>query len=103
MTSSRVAHRLKQNQYSIMLVLLIHLCGIIHLHQSVQHWGTMMRTKEQEVRSDKTTDNQTWNDCPRCRKTWKDEIPTPGLIHRTRLCEECRNENESLSSRHYSR
>ena len=35
------------------------------------------------------TDNETWNDCPNCWKTWKDKYPTPGLIHRTRLCHEC--------------
>jgi len=36
------------------------------------------------------TDNETWNDCPRCGKTWKDEKPTPGLIHRTRYCDNCK-------------
>lgn len=39
---------------------------------------------------------ETWNDCPHCKKSWKDEIPTPGLIHRTRYCDECKElmENE---------
>lgn len=35
------------------------------------------------------TDNDTWNSCPECGKSWKDETPTRGLLHRTRLCEPC--------------
>jgi protein-arginine kinase activator protein McsA len=35
------------------------------------------------------TNNETWNDCPRCHKSWKDDIATPGLLHRTRYCAEC--------------
>lgn len=35
-------------------------------------------------------DNETWNDCPHCGKCWKDEKPTPGLIHRTRSCDDCK-------------
>ena len=35
------------------------------------------------------TDNQTWNTCPSCGVNWKDEKATPGLLHRTRLCEKC--------------
>lgn len=34
-------------------------------------------------------DNQTWNSCPRCGHSWKDEEATPGLLHRTRLCANC--------------
>lgn len=34
-------------------------------------------------------DNQTWNTCPYCSKVWKDEIPIPGLLHRTRICNPC--------------
>lgn len=43
---------------------------------------------------------QTGNTCPECGKQWLDDKPTPGIIHRTRLCEECypivkaRHENE---------
>lgn len=37
------------------------------------------------------TDNETWNDCIRCGKEWKDTISTPGLIHRTTMCKECKN------------
>lgn len=35
------------------------------------------------------TDNETWNTCPSCGHDWKDEVATPGLIHRTRLCARC--------------
>ena len=31
----------------------------------------------------------TWNDCPDCGANWKDLDPTPGMIHRTRLCPDC--------------
>ena len=31
----------------------------------------------------------TWNDCPDCGAAWKDPVPTPGVLHRTRLCVEC--------------
>lgn len=34
-------------------------------------------------------DNETWNDCPKCGRSWKDIVATPGLIHRTRLCARC--------------
>lgn len=34
-------------------------------------------------------DNQTWNTCPNCGKEWEDTVPTPGLIHRTRICDDC--------------
>lgn len=34
-------------------------------------------------------DNETWNNCPECGFTWKDRIPTPGLLHRTRKCNRC--------------
>lgn len=43
-------------------------------------------------------DNQTWNDCPDCGKSWKDRIPTPGLLHRTRLCEECKRKQTNRSA-----
>lgn len=35
-------------------------------------------------------DNETWNTCPSCNHSWKDKVATPGLLHRTRLCENCR-------------
>lgn len=34
-------------------------------------------------------DNQTWNSCPDCNRQWRDLEPTPGLLHRTRLCPTC--------------
>jgi hypothetical protein len=33
--------------------------------------------------------NETWNTCPECGHEWADDAPTPGLLHRTRLCETC--------------
>jgi hypothetical protein len=36
--------------------------------------------------------NGTWNTCPDCGKKWKDKKPTPGLIHRTTLCDDCKAE-----------
>jgi hypothetical protein len=52
-----------------------------------------MRRRLREVRQDIVSpsmkDNETWNDCPDCGKSWKDETPTPGLIHRTRQCYDC--------------
>jgi len=36
------------------------------------------------------TDNQTWNDCPKCRKIWRDRISTPGIIHKTQYCDDCK-------------
>lgn len=35
-------------------------------------------------------DNQTWNTCPDCGKDWQDPVAIPGLIHRTRRCDDCR-------------
>jgi Zn-finger nucleic acid-binding protein len=35
-------------------------------------------------------DDETWNSCPRCRKLWKDKVPTPNLIHKTTYCEDCK-------------
>lgn len=42
-----------------------------------------------DVISEVIKDNDTWNDCPKCGNSWKDEIATPGLIHRTRICARC--------------
>lgn len=45
---------------------------------------------ENDVLIDQPRDNhQTWNDCPNCGLAWKDDEPTPGLLHRTRLCASC--------------
>ena len=32
---------------------------------------------------------RTWNTCPDCGVRWPDAVPTPGLLHRTRLCGPC--------------
>jgi len=32
---------------------------------------------------------ETANTCPACGDQWTDAIPTPGLLHRTRLCARC--------------
>ena len=32
---------------------------------------------------------ETWNTCPECFRKWRDFEPTPGLLHRTRLCSVC--------------
>lgn len=43
-----------------------------------------------DITSPTMTNNETWNDCPGCGKAWKDAVPTPGLIHRTRYCDICK-------------
>ena len=43
-----------------------------------------------DIISESMTDNETWNDCPICGKTWKDKVSIPGLIHRTRACDDCK-------------
>lgn len=45
--------------------------------------------EREDIVAPQMTSNETWNDCPDCGKAWKDEVSTPGLIHRTRLCNEC--------------
>lgn len=44
-----------------------------------------------EIRTPLINDNQTWNDCPNCGKTWETKPAIPHVIHRTRLCSECLN------------
>lgn len=39
---------------------------------------------------------ETWNDCPQCGEAWKDEKPTPGLLHRTVLCDLCKQINKRV-------
>lgn len=48
-----------------------------------------MRKKLPEDITTTVINLETWNDCPKCGKAWKDKIPTPGLLHRTRLCDRC--------------
>lgn len=45
--------------------------------------------EQRDITLPKMTDNQTWNTCPDCGKNWQDIPAIPGLIHRTRLCDEC--------------
>jgi hypothetical protein len=44
-------------------------------------------------------DNQTWNDCPFCGASWSDIVPTPGLIHRTRACDNCAQTSNTKTHR----
>ncbi len=53
-----------------------------------------MQTKQHDP-DDITTpyiNRQTGNTCPDCGKQWLDEKPTPGIIHRLRLCDNCKGE-----------
>lgn len=50
--------------------------------------------RDESVTSDRIKNNETWNTCPKCLKDWKDPIPTPGLLHRTRTCKECQEKHE---------
>jgi predicted RNA-binding Zn-ribbon protein involved in translation (DUF1610 family) len=36
-------------------------------------------------------ENETWHTCPKCGKEWRDAIATPGLLHRTVVCGECKS------------
>lgn len=54
-----------------------------------------MQPNQTEITSSKITDNQTWNDCPNCMKCWPDKVATPGIIHRTRLCDACKKTNRT--------
>lgn len=47
-----------------------------------------------ETSADVSTDHhdfayQTWNTCPDCGHSWPEAVTTPGLLHRTRLCQTC--------------
>lgn len=48
-----------------------------------------------DIVSETIKDNETWNTCPKCGYSWKDDIATPGLIHRTRLCAKCSEETKT--------
>jgi predicted nucleic acid-binding Zn ribbon protein len=52
------------------------------------HWENL------PIKCEEMLDNETWNTCPDCGKNWKDEIAIPGLLHRTRLCKECREKDK---------
>jgi predicted nucleic acid-binding Zn ribbon protein len=34
--------------------------------------------------------HETYHDCPRCGRTWQTIPPIPGVIHRTELCDPCK-------------
>lgn len=51
--------------------------------------------KCEDIISVTITDNQTWNDCPSCGLNWQDIVPTPGVIHRTRYCDDCNLKKQS--------
>jgi hypothetical protein len=57
-----------------------------------------MREKPPDVIVPTMKDNQTWNDCPKCGKAWPDEFATPGVIHRTRLCDDCAKKKTDCSN-----
>ncbi|MDP3767056.1 MAG: hypothetical protein Q8S13_03500 [Dehalococcoidia bacterium] len=45
---------------------------------------------EPDIRSETPVPHQqTWGECLRCRRTWCDLAPTPGLLHRYTICEAC--------------
>jgi len=33
--------------------------------------------------------DETWNTCSDCFRKWKDAVPTPGVVHRTKRCVPC--------------
>lgn len=52
----------------------------------------MRKKLPDDVVSDKIKDNETWNTCPRCNKSWKTIPAIPGMIHLTRYCEKCKED-----------
>lgn len=44
-------------------------------------------------------DHDTYNTCPDCDTGWKDAEPTPGILHRTRICDACRQRSAETSLR----
>ena len=51
-----------------------------------------MPNTQSEVITGLMTDNQTFNTCPKCLKTWETYPPIPGIIHRTTYCKECKSQ-----------
>lgn len=45
--------------------------------------------------------NQTSHDCPLCKKQWIDKQSTPGLIHSTILCKDCRQNGTNRDDKQY--
>ena len=58
-----------------------------------------MRTKRVEETSDITISepvgHQTYNDCPVCGRTWETIPAIKGVVHRTQLCDGCKQEAHS--------
>jgi hypothetical protein len=54
-----------------------------------------MEQEFNDIRSNKITDNETWNTCPICDYNWKDPNAIPGLIHRTRICSSCMEDRKN--------
>lgn len=62
----------------------------------------MPRRLPEDVTSKTMTTNDTWNECPRCMKAWKDIPAIPGIIHRIRYCNDCKEimKNEVFGHMH---
>lgn len=43
--------------------------------------------------------HETWNTCPDCGQKWRDPEPTPGILHRTRVCAICWERYEQENTR----
>ena len=55
----------------------------------------MSNTQSEElIVAPQMTDNQTWNTCPKCLRNWITIPAIPGVIHRTRYCDECKKDME---------
>lgn len=51
-----------------------------------------MRTKPPDKTDDITSplhEGQTFNSCPVCGKSWETIPPIKGVIHKTRVCDDC--------------
>jgi hypothetical protein len=44
---------------------------------------------EAEILARTSFDHETWNSCVVCSRVWKDTIPTPGVLHRSVMCDIC--------------
>lgn len=58
----------------------------------------MRRRHLEDVTHPDIKDNETWNTCPGCNHSWKDDIATPGIIHRTRKCKFCTRRTKDVSA-----
>ena len=71
----------------------IHVIGVsIGLANGIMFKNVELILKKRDkpdITSSTIRNNETWNDCPKCGLAWKDKISTLGVIHRTRLCDNC--------------